>query len=56
MIKKVKGLDVLLQALGKVIATNPDAILLIAGKPWENDFAVYQKIIDKKIKRELVID
>jgi len=47
MIKKVKGLDILLQSFKKVVDINPDTILLIAGKPWENDFAFYQQIIDK---------
>ena len=47
MIKKVKGLDVLLLALKDVIKENPDVLLLIAGKPWENDFSNYQRIIDE---------
>ena len=47
MIKKVKGLDVLLYALKDVIKENPDALLLIAGKVWENDFTIYQRIIDE---------
>jgi len=47
MIKKVKGLDVLLLALKKVIKENPDVLLLIAGKPWENNFSNYQRIIDE---------
>ena len=47
MIKKVKGLDVLLLALKGVIKENPDVLLLIAGKPWENDFSNYQRIIDE---------
>ena len=47
MIKKVKGLDVLLHALKDVVKENPDVLLLIAGNPWENDFTIYQKIIDK---------
>ncbi len=47
MIKKVKGLDVLLHALKNVIKENPDVLLLIAGKPWENDFSNYQRIIDE---------
>ena len=47
MIKKVKGLEVLLNALKNVIKENPDVLLLIAGKPWENDFAPYQQIIDE---------
>ena len=47
MIKKVKGLEILLEAFKKVVETNSDIVLLIAGKPWENDFAEYQKIIDR---------
>jgi len=47
MIKKVKGLEVLLKSLRKVVDTNPDTILLIAGRSWENDFAIYQEIIDR---------
>ena len=47
MIKKVKGLEVLLYSLKKVVANNPDVLLLIAGNPWENDFSIYQKIIDQ---------
>ena len=47
MIKKVKGLDVLLHALKGVIKENPDVLLLIAGKPWENDFSNYQSIINE---------
>jgi D-inositol-3-phosphate glycosyltransferase len=47
MIKKVKGLEVLLKSLKDVIKENPDILLVIAGKPWENDFATYQKIIEE---------
>tara|TARA_B100000214_G_scaffold56448_1_gene36224 strand:+ start:7661 stop:8803 length:1143 start_codon:yes stop_codon:yes gene_type:complete len=47
MIKRVKGLDILLEAFKKVIDKNPDIILLIAGKTWENDFSIYQKIINQ---------
>jgi len=47
MIKKVKGLEVLLSALKDVVKKNPDVLLVIAGKPWENDFTSYQKIIDE---------
>lgn len=43
-IKKVKGLDVLLEALRKV----PDDIkLIIAGKPWKDDFSSYDELIEK---------
>ncbi len=47
MIKKVKGLEVLLYAFKEVIDKNPNTVLLIAGKPWENNFTKYQQIIDK---------
>ena len=42
MIKKVKGLEVLLQAMKKVIENNSDVFLVIAGRVWKNDFSVYQ--------------
>ena len=47
MIKKVKGLDVLLESFKQVIDKDPEIVLLIAGKPWENNFSIYQNIIDK---------
>lgn len=47
MIKKVKGLEVLLLALKDVVKENPDVLLVVAGKPWKNDFTAYQKIIDE---------
>ena len=47
MIKKVKGLDVLLRSLKSVIHSHPDVILVIAGKSWRDDFSLYQDIIDK---------
>tara|TARA_B100001758_G_scaffold62460_1_gene51985 strand:- start:13717 stop:14862 length:1146 start_codon:yes stop_codon:yes gene_type:complete len=47
MIKKVKGLEILLNSLREVVDKNADVILLIAGKPWQNDFHNYQKIIDE---------
>jgi D-inositol-3-phosphate glycosyltransferase len=55
MIKKVKGLEVLLSALKEVIKQNPDVLLVIAGKPWENDFSVYQKIIDENNLSEYIL-
>jgi D-inositol-3-phosphate glycosyltransferase len=55
MIKEVKGLDVLLHALKDVIKENPDVLLLIAGKPWENDFTSYQRIIDENNLSENII-
>ena len=47
MIKKVKGLDVLLKALKDVISVNKDIVLVIAGKVWNHDFSVYQSLIDE---------
>ena len=55
MIKKVKGLEVLLKSMRKVVDKNPDVVLLIAGKPWENDFSIYQKIIDENSLSENII-
>jgi len=46
IIKKVKGLEVLLNSLKDVISVNKDVILVIAGRVWKNDFSIYQRIID----------
>lgn len=46
-IKDVKGLDVLLNAMPAVLRQYPEAVLLIAGKPWKTDFAEYQARIDE---------
>ena len=45
-IKKVKGLDVLLQAMSRLIQKHPNTMLLVAGKVWKDDFRRYQKQID----------
>lgn len=45
-IKQVKGVDILLRALPRVIERFPDAVLLLGGKPWKMNFSEYQKIID----------
>jgi glycosyltransferase involved in cell wall biosynthesis len=55
MIKKVKGLEILLSALKGVIKQNPDVLLVIAGKTWENDFSAYQKIIDENDLSEYIL-
>ncbi len=47
MIKKVKGLEILLKSLKEVIHKHPNVLLVIAGRVWENDFSTYQNIIDK---------
>lgn len=46
-IKKVKGLDFLISAMPKILESQPDAVLLIAGKVWKDDFDSYQVIIDE---------
>jgi len=55
MIKKVKGLEILLSALKGIIKQNPDVLLVIAGKPWENDFSTYQEIIDENNLSEYIL-
>ena len=55
MIKKVKGLDVLLHSFKKVLDKNPDTILLIAGQLWENNFTVYQQIINRNSLSKSII-
>ena len=46
-IKRVKGLDTLLQAMPEVIAAHPDAKLLIAGQVWKDSWDRYQSLIDE---------
>ncbi len=45
-IKQVKGLDLLLRAFPAVLAQVPRARLVVAGKPWKQDFREYQALID----------
>ena len=47
MIKKVKGLDVLLKAFQDIVLEFPEIILLVAGKPWHDKFDEYQYLIDE---------
>ncbi len=44
-IKKVKGLDLLLEAFGEVVKQDPDVLLVIAGKVWKDDYTEYEMII-----------
>lgn len=45
-IKKVKGLEILLEAYSKLLkGTSKKVMLLIAGKVWKDDFSIYEKII-----------
>lgn len=44
-IKEVKGLDVLIRAMPKLLAAHPDTTLLVAGKVWKDDFGRYEKQI-----------
>jgi glycosyltransferase involved in cell wall biosynthesis len=46
-IKEVKGLEVLLKAMPSVVAEQPDAVLLIAGRPWRSDFANYEAMMEQ---------
>jgi len=45
-IKKVKGLEVLLQALPRLAERYPDARLVIAGKVWGDDWSRYAALIE----------
>ena len=46
-IKEVKGLDLLIAALPKVFVSVPEAVLVIAGRPWKNDFTQYAQRIEE---------
>lgn len=52
LIKKVKGLEILLEALK---GTSERTRLIIAGKPWQNDFSAYEEIIAKNGLEEKVL-
>jgi glycosyltransferase involved in cell wall biosynthesis len=47
LIKDVKGLDVLIEAMGKVITHKPNIKLTIAGRPWKTEISKYIKLIQK---------
>lgn len=44
-IKKVKGLDILLNAVKIVVDSGYDIELVIAGKPWKSDLEEYENLI-----------
>lgn len=46
-IKEVKGLDLLIEALPEVVRQVPEAMVVIAGRPWKDEFAKYDALIDK---------
>ncbi len=46
-IKKVKGLDILIKSMRKVVDRYPDILCVIAGKVWKDDFSVYQDLIER---------
>ncbi|WP_169603932.1 glycosyltransferase family 4 protein [Methylococcus geothermalis] len=46
-IKQVKGLDVLIEAMPEVLRKHPDAVLVIAGRPWKTDFSAYARRIEE---------
>lgn len=53
-IKEVKGLDLLLEAFGRVRARIGPCRLVIAGKVWKDDFSRYQALIDQHTLDEFV--
>lgn len=46
-IKDVKGLDLLIDAMALVVKRHPEAVLLIAGKPWKSSFSTYTTQIEQ---------
>ena len=47
MIKRAKGLEVLLEALKDIVDKQPDIILLIAGKVFKNDIPIVPMLISR---------
>lgn len=55
-IKEAKGLDVLLDAFPKILLQHPNTTLLIAGRPWKENFAKYTKKINQlKIEKNCIL-
>ena len=46
-IKRVKGLDILLEAYGRLRERRQGLFLIVAGSVWKDDFHIYREIIDK---------
>lgn len=46
-IKKVKGVDILIQAMKAVSDKHKDVLCVIAGKVWKDDYSIYQNMIDE---------
>lgn len=46
-IKKVKGIAVLIEAFSKVVKREPNALLVIAGNVWKDDFTQYKTQIER---------
>ncbi len=46
-IKAVKGLDLLIEALPRVIESGADVRLIVAGKVWKDDFSTYHDMISR---------
>jgi glycosyltransferase involved in cell wall biosynthesis len=53
-IKKVKGVDILLEAVAYVANKGYKLVLLLAGKPWKTDLQYYQRLI-KDLKIEEIV-
>lgn len=45
-IKRVKGLDILLAAMPRLIQEHPNTVLLVAGRVWKDDFQRYQSQVE----------
>ncbi len=45
-IKAVKGLDLLIRAMPRVLRRHPGAVLLVAGRVWKDDFRRYRELIE----------
>ena len=46
-IKAVKGLDILIKSIPRVLKSCSDLKILIAGKPWKTEMVGYRELIDK---------
>nr|WP_300324906.1 glycosyltransferase family 4 protein [uncultured Anaerostipes sp.] len=47
-IKKVKGVDILIKAMSHVKSRHPEALCVIAGKVWKDNFSTYAELIKER--------
>ena len=47
LIKEIKGLDLLINAMPYVIEAHPKVVCIVAGRPWKTSFVKYSSLIEQ---------